>query len=65
MRRKRPDLAGIPVELRAFTADDWPGKDRAASFEQWRLAVFAWSAEHRDVMTPLDALFLVRAARPK
>lgn len=64
MRRRRPELEGVPRELRVFIAADWPAKNVAASFAQWRSARLEFSMAHRNDLNPLDALLGAREARP-
>jgi hypothetical protein len=47
---------GVPVRLRQFVPDDWPGANIWEQHQQWVQAREAWAAEHGDWIEELTEL---------
>lgn len=56
MRRRRPELNGVPTTLPEFRGSDWPGATWQERFDAWRAALHAHEREHGWPGGTLDIL---------
>jgi hypothetical protein len=47
---------GVPVRLRRFDPEDWPGADVRAKHEAWLAARESWEVEHGEWVESLTEL---------